>query len=247
MTPVTQADFRAAAPKVSWDVFQQVFVWKQGEHTAFIGPTGSGKTTMAEAVLNKQPYVTALGTKPKDDSMDRLIASGYTVYKKWPTTWPKDSAEKYPRRVVWPKPKALSEKEVTRQAEVIRDAIASMYGEGGWCIYVDELWYAVNNLNIGFEIKTILLQARSIGISLAASTQRPAFVPLEIYDQSTHLFFWRDNDERNLARLSGISWRSANQVKNLIANLEKHEFLYVRNDGLMVRSKAEFPKGGNRK
>jgi hypothetical protein len=46
-------------------------------------------------------------------------------------------------------------------------------------------------------------------------------------DQSTHLFFWLDNDERNLKRLSGISWKSAKTVQGLIMNLDRYQVLYI--------------------
>jgi hypothetical protein len=205
-----------------------------------IGPTGSGKTTLAEALLPKQPFVTVLATKPKDDTMTRLAkAENYKILKKWQ----KIPARKTPRRIIWPPITSLAFTMLDKQRDAIHDAMAAMYVEGGWCVYVDELWYLINQLKLERDVKTYLLQARSLGISFAAATQRPAMVPLEVYDQSTHLFFWRDNDERNLQRLSGISWRSAREVRSLIANLDRHEFLYVNTvTGIMARSKVE--KGG---
>jgi hypothetical protein len=81
-------------------------------------------------------------------------------------------------------------------------------------------------------------------ISLVVATQRPAFVPLEVYDQSQHLFFWRDNDERNLKRISGISWLNAAYVQALVASLERHEVLYINTPtGLMYRTTAPFKEG----
>lgn len=239
------------APRVPWDVFlRRHFRWEQGEHVAMIGPTGQGKTTLLTALLPLHPYVVVFATKPKDATMDALIEGGYTRVTKWESV----PAERAPRRVLWPNAKTLDSSE--KQREVFKDALNRIYREGGWTVAIDELWFVINELNLAHEVKVYLLQARSLGISLMVATQRPAWVPLEVYDQSTHLFFMRDNDETNLRRLSGISWRSADMIRYLIANLEQYQVLYVNTrTGAMCRTRAPAPmpapteksKGGKRK
>src|SRR5690349_6421632 len=68
-----------AAPPVSWDDFYGYFGanWRQGEHVGLIGPTGSGKTTLAMWLLPLRKYVVVLGTKPRDKTLDELAARGY--------------------------------------------------------------------------------------------------------------------------------------------------------------------------
>jgi hypothetical protein len=86
------------------------------------------------------------------------------------------------------------------------------------------------------------LQSRSLGISLVASTQRPAWVPRELYTSATHLFFWRTNDETDLKSLSGIGFRSARLISEIVANLDQYETLYINTrTGRMCRTKV--PKG----
>jgi hypothetical protein len=87
-----------------------------------------------------------------------------------------------------------------------------------------------------------LLQGRALGLSLVAATQRPKFVPLEVYDQSTHLFFWRDNDENNLRRLAEINANNSRLLKFIIPNLERYQVLYVNTrTGDMARTRAPAP------
>jgi energy-coupling factor transporter ATP-binding protein EcfA2 len=231
---VRMARLSNEAPRIPWDEFlTDVFDWQQGEHTALIGPTGQGKTNTLTQLLPLHPYVVVFATKPKDASMIRLVHDGdYHVMRRWHSLDP----HKFPRRVLWPD--AMSLESETIQRDVFRDALARIYREGGWTVAIDELWFVNNILGLTREIKTYLLQARALGISLLMATQRPAWVPLEVYDQSTHLFFLRDNDERNLQRLSGISFRSADLIRSVVSDLEKFQLLYINTrTGEMCRTR----------
>ena len=219
------------APIVSWEEFLAKFVWKQGQHVAMVGPTGGGKTTLALNLIGARQFITVLATKPKDEVLDNL--EKFNQFRKM-ARWKDYDPVRVPKRVIWPDATELYS--ARHQQWVFREAMAYMYRQGGWCIYIDELWYIIHHLKLDLEIRTFLQQSRSIKVSLVALTQRPANVPLELYDQSTHLFFWLDNDERNLKRLSGISWKSAKLVQNMIANLEQHQVLYINTrSGEMIR------------
>jgi energy-coupling factor transporter ATP-binding protein EcfA2 len=229
-----QAKLSTDAPRVPWDVFlSEKFRWRQGEHVALIGPTGQGKTTLQTSLLPLHPYVVVFATKPKDESMQRLIRTGYYPIKRWQQMDPGT----YPRRVLWPDAGQLES--VANQKVVFHDAFGKIYREGGWTIAIDELWYICNMLKLELDVKLYLLQARALGISMLAATQRPAWVPVEVYDQSTHLFFWRDNDENNLKRISGISWRSADLIRSVVSGLERFQVLYINTrTGEMYRTRA---------
>lgn len=238
------------APRIPWDKFiTEELRWRSGEHFALIGPTGQGKTTMLLNLLPLHPYVVVFATKPRDTTMDNLIASGYVRMERWRSLDPMY----YPRRVLWPNAGTLDAQKM--QNETFHDAFSRIYREGGWTVALDETWYLANTLSpkrVGFEdlgkdIKMYLLQGRSLGISLICATQRPAFIPLEVYDQSTHLMFWRDNDETNLRRISGIGWRSADLIKHIVSNLEMHQVLYVNTrTGRMLRTRCpNVVMGGN--
>jgi hypothetical protein len=99
--------------------------------------------------------------------------------------------------------------------------------------------FMTENLKLRREIKTYYTQARALKISLAACTQRPAWVPTEMYDQSTHLFFWRNNDARAQQRLSEINAVSAELVRDVVRRLERFQTLYINTrTGFMCRTRC---------
>lgn len=230
----SMAERATQAPRVPWDVFvTQELQWKNGEHFGLIGPTGLGKTTMLTNILSLHPYVVVFATKPRDKTMEGLIASGYLKMKHWRSL----SAVQFPRRVLWPDASKLDSE--TTQKKIFLDALAKIYREGGWTVALDETWYMDNKLKLGGEIKTYLLQARSLGISLVTATQRPAWVPREIYTSCTHLAFWRVNDETDLKNISGIGWRSGDLIRSVVADLDLYEILYINTrTGQMLRTKC---------
>jgi hypothetical protein len=222
------------APRVPWDVFIGEYLrWRPGEHVALIGPTGQGKTNMLLNLLPLHRYVVVFATKPRDSTMSALVQRGYLKMDRWRSLDPDD----FPRRVLWPDATTLDSGD--RQREIFGEALGRIYREGGWTVAIDELWYVANVLHLERAVKMYLLQARSLGISLLVATQRPAWVPVEVYDQSTHLMFFRDNDERNLDRISGIAFRSAATVRDIVSNLDAHQVLYVNTrTGQMVRTRS---------
>jgi hypothetical protein len=202
-------------------------VWRQGEHITLIGPTGSGKTTLTNALLPLRDYVLFFGTKPtgKDDTAMRLVNSnGYRLVKTVDKL-PQVITKRNGRIVFWPK--YTTPDDVPMQAWQIRQVMNRAFVEGSWTLVVDEMWYADNVLGLGKMLEQLWSQGRSLNISLMAGTQRPAKVPLMAYDQATHVFFWRDNDEANLKRISGMNGLNARLIKETVSTLPRHHVLYV--------------------
>lgn len=223
------------APRTPWPMFISQLDWRPGEHMALIGPTGQGKTTLLMHLLQhpQHPFQAVFATKPRDKSMDQLLTHGYIKLERWRSI----QATQWPKRVLWPNASTMDSVRV--QQQVFADAMRRIFLEGGWTVAIDELWYVVHELKLERFVKLYLLQARSLDISLLLATQRPAWIPVEVYDQSTHLFFFRDNDERNLSRISGISRGSSRLIQHMVANLEPHQVLYVNTrTGVMIRTRC---------
>jgi hypothetical protein len=174
-----------AVPVVSWEEFKRTFRWFQGEHVLLLGTTGSGKTTLAVEVVGRRDHVIAFGTKGRDTTMQKLVSRGWERYYEPPVH------ANVTHAVMWPDITKVDDPEdvIPMQHEVFRKTIALIYQQGGWCAFMDELSYITDDLNLDKRVKILYGQGRSMGISILAGTQRPRFIPVLAYDQSTHIFF----------------------------------------------------------
>jgi hypothetical protein len=210
-----------AARYLRWSRFLRAMEWRQGEHVTVIGPTGAGKTTLVKELLWFRDYVVVFAAKPRDPLLDEFQAEGYTIIHRWP---PPEPREDFARIVLWPPVKTIQDNEAQRT--VFIHALDAIYRTGDWCVYWDEARYMVDFLNLRMFAELYWLQGRSLGISFVVASQRPAWLPLSAYDQATHLFFFYDNDERNVKRLVEMAPISPKETREALASLTRHDFVY---------------------
>jgi hypothetical protein len=233
------------APVLDWDDFlTYVLEWKQDQHVGLVGPTEQGKTNLAYHLLRQRSYVTYFAIKTKDKTLDAYAkAGGYERITDWP---PKKgvlikrdvTAREMPRRLLWPDATQLDSE--PEQMRVFGKALRDIYVQGGWCLVLDDYWYLAHILGFEKQTKKFLANARSNDIPMVVCAQRPAGNRLvELFDQSTHLFFFRDNDEPNLKRIAGVGWLASGPIRAFVANLDRWQALYVNTrSGYMYRTTA---------
>jgi hypothetical protein len=243
------------APVIEFDDFMTyVFDWRQNQHVGVVGPTEQGKTNLVYHLLAQRQYVTYFAIKTRDETLEKFAdQGGYVRIDEWPPTvqgrfrkrlaTPQDM----PKRLLWPDATQLHA-EVGQKA-VFDPALRDIYSDGGWCPVFDDYWYLANILGFEKETKKYLANARSNNIPMVICAQRPAGNRLvELFDQSTHLFFARDNDTRNLKTIGGVGWLNDKQIQMFVASLERFQFLYVNTrNGWMYRTTAPELKFGRGK
>jgi hypothetical protein len=240
------------APVIDWDDFlTYVFDWRQNQHVGLIGPTESGKSTLEFAILPMRKYIVFFATKPADRTLDAFASKGgFTKIQDWPPMKRRNreyTAQEMPRRLLWPDASKMSPETLATQRAVFVKAFHDIYSQGGWCTAWDEFWMMCKILEMEDEARIMLQQARSNDIAFVMGAQRPSRIPVELYDQSTHLFFWRDNDETNLKRMGGIGWLSSGPIRAFVASLEPHQVLYINTRrGWMYRTTAPELKLGRK-
>lgn len=225
---------RATAPRLAWADFARSFTWEQGEHVSLVGPTGCGKSTLGLSLLSHRRYVAVFASKPRDPVLERLVRSKeYRRLRDWS---PRPGEE---RVILWPR--VTDPSDLANQRRVFSDAFGQAFTAGGWCIYVDEARYLCDFLKLTPYLQLIWQQGRSLGLSLVTTTQRPSGMPLELYNQATHLFLWRETDRVNLTRLGGLGGEvDSTLIKREVTTLSPHEFLYLNTrTGRMARSRVE--------
>lgn len=225
-------------PVVPWSTFLDEWRWRQGEHVSIIGPTGTGKSYLGRQLLVRRDWVVTLGTKRTDDTLaDYMRHDGFTRIASWPPRRElrdvlalRRAEPGWEQRVaLWPTWTPGADVETIREHMRTQFAacLSDVLSGGGWCVDVDEMYYLCAILGLKEYAEEMWTQGRSSGISLLAKTQRPAWVPLFMYDQPVHLFFFSDNDETNLRRVGGLGGLSAGAVRATVAALPKHACLYV--------------------
>lgn len=231
--------------RVGWAEFlASVFVWRQGEHVSIIGPTGTGKSYLGRALLPARDYVISLGTKREDETLrDYVRHDGFTRIGSWPPRapwWQKRAPGWDDRVLLWPPYRGGVEAVRERMRVEFSAALDDVLRFGRWCVDVDEVYYLCKILGLTSYLEEIWTQGRSSRISLLGKTQRPAWVPLFMYDQASHLFLFSDNDETNLRRVAGLGGLSAAVVRDTVASLPHHDVLYVNTRRrLLVHTRVE--------
>lgn len=206
--------------------------WEQGQHVTAIGTTGSGKTTLIKMLIGVMPWVTVVGVKARDDTMDEFIRAGYTRIRKWA------SADIDDYLVFWPSLKSLDDLNAHKRPYL--DCLNGIYRSGGWCVFLDEVSFLSDMLGLEKPLKMLLNQGRSSGVTVVAATQRAAFIPLAFYDQASHLILWKDPDRRNRQRVAELTGDAMPVVMRELAQLSKREVIYINKDtGYRVRFTVE--------
>lgn len=194
--------------------------WEQGEHVTMIAPTGEGKTTLAREILPWREYVMVLATKKRDKVLEEFQKDGY-VKTREPRTYQQ-------RCIVYPPFPKDPDQLFSAHRKTFKRALQKAYPGGGWTVYADEVRYLCDQLNLGGMFELLLLQGRSLGATVVASTQRPRHIPLEFYDQPTHLFFWRDTDAGNIKRVAEIGGVvDRDQIMHRLPRLPQYQFIHV--------------------
>lgn len=216
------------------------------DHVTILGPTGTGKTTLAMQIAELRRYVLVFGTKPKDANLRALAKAGGF----WPAPAPYalPHPRLHPRALVWPPYNAGRGK--AAQAWHFRRLMSEAMEAGGWHLVLEEIPYLCRDLGLADEVRSWYTMARSVGAGVIGCAQRPRWVPLECLSGAQHLIIFGTNDSDDLRRLGGLNGMDANMARATVAGLGKRTYKFLHcnlTTGKMVVSRFDRPATkGNR-
>lgn len=223
--------------QVALSVFLTYFrrEWRQGEHLTLIGPTGSGKTTIALQLLDVMPFVSIIGTKQEDDTLQDFYkkhkrdANAYRLMKEYKGPIHDD------RLIIWPKLQKDAGN-IEPQRIPIKNSLNRMFFETGWSVFADELWVLSKRLGLTTILESYWSQGRSSGLSIIGCCQRPAFVPRMAFSEPRYLLIGQMEDGRDVETVSEGTNLNKKALASEVNQLTRHSFLfYNRNDRSLIR------------
>lgn len=212
---------------ISYQQFLSDFsrAWEPGQHVALCGSTGSGKTFVAEDIKLIRNWLVVIASKSQDETLD-----GYQGFIRR-STWPPDYGERLV--LYWKKPKNLLD--LKRVQTGVYDILNHLYRYGGWTVYFDDLFFISETLKLKSPIKMFYTQVRSNDVSIAASIQRPFWVPVEALSQSTYVLLFLTEDKRDIQRVAEGTGRSFKDLLRCMKDVQQYEFLFIRRGAPVVR------------
>lgn len=188
------------------------FPWQQGEHLAIVGENGTGKTTLADHILQARRFTIATRTKADDTPL---------VGRKVKTMREVERDQRSERFLLQPDLGDINAQ---------RDELARMFRytwdksdtKGGWTVYVDEVFYVDQMLKLGPYINRLATQGRSKKLTGVFGMQRPVGQTRYVLTESRHVitFALDGRDARTFGEATMDSLREHVQA------LGRYEFLW---------------------
>jgi hypothetical protein len=233
-----------AVERVSRRVFiDEIFVphYEKGQHVAIMGPTQSGKTTLAFDLLDRiaAPELPAvvLVMKPRDDVVKQFAKlSGFRKVESWPPAVNRAFRKKgggFGKRqrgwIFWPRHSLTDiERDDRMLSAAFKEVLTDCYRRGDRIVFADEILGLSKELGLEQQLNAIWSRGSSMGCGLWAATQRPFNAPLLMYGSSSHLMIFKDGDKRSRERYDEIGGMDDDvDIEKIVLSLKAHEFLYI--------------------
>lgn len=153
------------------------FKIKRSERAFFVGKTGSGKTTLAKALLYAQPHVFILDPKHT-----------FTLPDSWKHSIYKTMSELESHN---DESTAIYRPDLDEMDGGCNEFFELAFAQRNRLIFVDEVIRVTPNNRIKPGYKNVLQLGRELNVGCWSATQRPSSVPIPIMTEAEHYFIFR--------------------------------------------------------
>ena len=220
--------------RVNWDEFGPELIRTWGmpkgkftpEHMAILGPTGSGKSFFMTEVLKmrstmKGSHTVILATKPADKTLTDMK---WPIINKWPPKYDQSQV------IFWPKAGKLNES-LDAQRQSTLDMLNELWHkDSNTVLSFDEIAYVEDDLKLKQQMTRYWREARALGITICATTQRPRFVSRYMWSESSWTVAFRPKDEEDAEQVATVLGNRRYFKDLLMSELKKNEFLIINRD-----------------
>lgn len=192
---------------------------ERNSRSVLVGMTGSGKTTLAKALVQWYPFVVVYDVK---GMMKASEWPGFELVKEFDKLIRTDS-----RKVIYqPIYAELPQKDWS----ICEKFFEWIYMRKNTCLMVDEVYGCTAKQEMPDYYKAILTRGRERGITLLSCTQRPAMIPSFILSESENYYVFRLQLPQDRKRIEEIKGFPVAEQKAL----EKYEFLIANAEDMSL-------------
>jgi hypothetical protein len=239
------------------EFLNDLWTYHPGQHVLMVAPTGAGKSYFAwqllDGAMQQNPHLQPVVYMPKKkDPTTKVNANrlGLAETPTWPPRKPGLFEAKPVGHVLWPvHPYGPGIDTNIRRNAVgaqLRKGLESQLVKGDSISFVDDAHSAAAMFDLNPLIEETLVNGRAGGSGVWMATQKPSGTAVSgglttyAYSSGSHMFFSKDNDKRNLERLSEIgAGFDPQKVAGWVRNLNVHtingeavgDFLYLNRSG----------------
>lgn len=216
--------------------------WQQGQHFLISGGTGSGKTMLAREIFELR------AGRPGGTHMvflcklqpDETITNEYKGYTRW-REWKKKPGPGESRVLIWPETEKCSSIDAMAelQKQVFEDCLNQLAKVGKWSVQIDEGLFFCKTLGLSQQLEVLYTMGRSAKLSLGTLSQRPSFLPLSLYSNSTFALASQTNERVDVDRLANMGGRTGSKERGaILSGLDVYDFLFIGNKASKVSDRV---------